>query len=107
MVGPSVIQLGMRYERPDDAGPAWFYSVLAEERRTRLGSLPIVLELLSGGTVAGPLEGVGEPPAAGGHGSILLDAGDQVAEFPCEDLAAFTLIDDEPPIDHSDELRGG
>jgi hypothetical protein len=52
------------------------------------------------------LDAVGRPPLEV-HGSVSLEASSVAAdEFPCADLAAFTLLDDEPLLDGSDELRG-
>lgn len=99
-------ELNRRYTPPPEAPASWFYDALGEVRQQRVGDVRVGFELLGGGgEIVGLLEGVGEIPM-GQHGGIEVLVDGQCEGIPCEDLEAFTLLDD-GPIDASDELRAG
>jgi hypothetical protein len=99
-------RLGVRYERPADKPASWFYDALQEVRNVRVGDVLIQVEIDRSGGVVGLLDGVDDLPL-GMHGAVLLETSTPPnLAIPCEDIEAFTLIDDEPPLDRSDELRG-
>ena len=79
----------MRYVAPADRGASWYASSLAELRRGRAKDAPIRIELRAGGVVGGFLDETSESPCV-----IYLE--DQ-HPIPCEDIAAFTLLDDPDP----------
>jgi hypothetical protein len=62
------------------------------------------IDLIGGGAVFGLLEGVHGPPT-GQHGGVTLLQYGEMFGYPCEDIAAFTLLPGVPP-DRSDEMRG-
>jgi hypothetical protein len=94
-------RLGQRYECPPGES---FADALAEVRRTRVGDVPVKLDLIGGGSVVGLLEGAGATPM--GEATIELDTGlpDRREYVEDRDIDAFMLLR-EPPLDRSDELR--
>jgi hypothetical protein len=95
-------ELGRRYANQGDAA-SWFYEALGEVRRIRVSDVPIKLDIVGGGSVFGLLEGVHGPPT-GQHGGVTLLQYGEIFGYPCEDIAAFTLLPGIPP-DRSDEMR--
>ena len=79
----------VRYIAPPDQGASWYASTLAQLRRSRAKDAPIRIELQGGGVGQGFLDETTESPCA-----IYLE--DQ-HPIPCEDIAAFTMLEDPDP----------
>jgi hypothetical protein len=79
------LKLNVRYVAPADRGASWYASSLAELRRSRARDA-IRIELRGGGVVGGFVDDTSESPCV-----IYLE--DQ-HPIPCEDIAAFTLLED-------------
>ena len=90
------LERNVRYVAPADRGASWYASSLAELRRSRARDAPIRIELRGGGVVGGFLDETSESPC-----QMYLE--DQ-HPIPCEDIAAFTLLEDPDPPG-SDEVR--
>jgi hypothetical protein len=50
---------GERIERPADSDPSWYADALGEERRVRVGDVPITVDTVQGGSVRAALLGPG------------------------------------------------
>jgi hypothetical protein len=92
-------EYGVRRRRPDETSPADFVAALDEAIRGRVGGVPIELELSNGASVEGIVYRI--------HQDRGVELEEYEGPFPSEHILAVTLIDDEPPIDHSDELGRG
>lgn len=97
-------QLGRRYHRPIDAPDSWPCEVLEQIRAQRVGDVAIELESSAGGVVRASLEQV-EHRSTGAPALVLEGADGRSTTVRCDYVRSFTLLD-EPPPDHSDELRG-
>lgn len=99
-------EIGREYAGPPERSFVWFYEVLGEVRRSRIGDVPLSIRLV-GMDATGPrqlLEGVDPGTADNAFGCIQVSDADGYWGIPCDDIAAFTLLPD-APIDHRDELR--
>lgn len=84
---------GQRVQRPPDAGQSWYAKTLTQIRRHGMGDIPISIEVRGAGEVVGHLDRISSVVGAAGSGSIRLAEGEKI---PCDDIVAFTLLDDSP-----------
>ena len=95
---------GSRHQAPLGAeASAWFAGALFDIRQGRVGDVPIAIERRRGPLVVGMLDRVVDDPEPA---RVTLEGPLGDLEITCDEIVAFTLIDDEVPIDGSDELRG-
>jgi len=89
---------GRRYGRTPGEAPEEFIGALADFLKFRLGGLPLELELVGGGVVAGAIDAISPS-------SVTLEGSDEslLGTFASEEITAFVLIDE--ILDRSDELR--
>jgi hypothetical protein len=92
-------EYGVCCRRPDEVSASDFIAALAEAIRGRVGGVPIELEFSNGDSVEGIVCRI--------HQDQGVELEEYEAPFPSENILAVTLIDDEPPIDRSDELGRG
>lgn len=102
-------KLGEVYTVPEGESPAWIRDSLRAATAGRVGNVPVTLFRRDGSQVTGDFMAVDTGTDWDDeHGSVYLDPlgdSDDAREFPCREVTGFYLVP-EPPIDHSDELRG-
>jgi hypothetical protein len=99
---------GPLYELPSGADPSWFTETLDQIRRERVGEVAVTLYIGGGGAVTGNLLDARDGSEWDSPGVIDLtrpNDEDDLYNVPVEEIVGFRLLPD-PPIDHSDELRG-
>ena len=86
-------QVDTRYSPPAGSGPEWCAQTLREIRESRIGPVPITIELNADrGTVLGLLSSVTDVPATdAGCWEVKLEVAGELSAIACRDIAALTL----------------
>ncbi|HET7445314.1 MAG TPA: hypothetical protein VFJ57_11695 [Solirubrobacterales bacterium] len=95
------INFGQQYRRSQGEGSDQFIESLAQFCQHRLHGLVLWIELADGRTAEGVIDRVSA------DSGVTLERRDEtvIGTFPADQILAFAFPP-EPPIDHSDELRG-
>jgi hypothetical protein len=85
-------QLDTRYPGPSGNRSEWFTAALRDVRESRVGDVPITVELTDErGAVFGSLSSVREPRDGEVDCSIVVAVADDLSTISCRDIAWFVL----------------